>query len=295
MGLKTTEGLQSHKPSASARTRRRARQGTLPAQVLPAAAGQGRSAGPGARQDIPALSVSSPTGTDAGGPALLMEAEQIKQNISRLNQEVRWGPEVGACPRKPRRHRPVLTAVCPFPDQPPQPGGFSPQPGAAEHDGAAQGSPGRPAARGLSLPSACHRLAATRCPGAPLAPGAPQLAQLPHRQPSGQTLPGPQPLCPRRRPAPLAGRRGAAPAAGGRPRPSPGLGLAAAAAAAAAPLRPFLPRLLGRGRGSRPPAAAVRLHQLPLILGLPAPGDPARGGRAPGAPGTPHREHAQGF
>ncbi|NXY92335.1 KCNH4 protein, partial [Alcedo cyanopectus] len=31
---------------------------------------------------------SSPAGTDAGGPALVMEAEEIKQNIRRLNQEI---------------------------------------------------------------------------------------------------------------------------------------------------------------------------------------------------------------
>ncbi|NXY39925.1 KCNH4 protein, partial [Pomatorhinus ruficollis] len=39
-------------------------------------------------QDIRPLSVSSPAGTDAGGPALVMEAEEIKHNISRLNQEI---------------------------------------------------------------------------------------------------------------------------------------------------------------------------------------------------------------
>ncbi|RLV91370.1 hypothetical protein DV515_00014120, partial [Chloebia gouldiae] len=44
----------------------------------------------------PSAARDSPTsaGTDAGGPALVMEAEQIKQNISRLNQEVWWGPEI---------------------------------------------------------------------------------------------------------------------------------------------------------------------------------------------------------
>ncbi|NXM46109.1 KCNH4 protein, partial [Gymnorhina tibicen] len=38
----------------------------------------------------PSAARDSPTsaGTDAGGPALMMEAEEIKQNISRLNQEV---------------------------------------------------------------------------------------------------------------------------------------------------------------------------------------------------------------
>lgn len=49
MGLKTTEGLQSHKPSVSTRTRRPV-QGTPPSQVPPAAAGQGQNAGPGARR-----------------------------------------------------------------------------------------------------------------------------------------------------------------------------------------------------------------------------------------------------
>lgn len=254
--------------------------------------------GPEAWQGIPPLSVSSPAGTDAGGPALVTEAEEIKQNISRLNQEVWWGPEVGACSRKPRERRPVLTAVCPFPDQPPQPGGFAPQPGDAEHDGAAQESLAHPTAPGLSLPSARDRLAAspavtTRCPGALIIPGAPQLPQLPLRQPPVQTLPRPQPLCPRRCPAPLGGRRGAAAAAGGnprpRPRPSPGLGLAAAPAAV--PLRPFFPRLLGRGLVSRPPAAAHRLHQLPLTPRAPAGphrGAPLRvtlpGGRCPRSP-----------
>ncbi|XP_053821076.1 potassium voltage-gated channel subfamily H member 4 isoform X2 [Vidua chalybeata] len=44
---------------------------------------------------LPSAARDSPTsGTDAGGPALVMEAEQIKQNISRLNQEVWWGPEI---------------------------------------------------------------------------------------------------------------------------------------------------------------------------------------------------------
>lgn len=260
----------------------------------------------GAWQGIQSLSVSSPAGTDTDGPALVMEAEEIKQNISRLNQEVWWGPEVGACSQKPRGHRPVFTAVYPFLDQPPQPGGFAPQPGAAEHDGAAQGSPGHPAATVLSLPSACDRLAASpalaaRCPGARLAPGALQLPQLAHRQPPDQTLPHPQPLCPRRCPAPLGGRRGAAPAAGGppRPRPSPGLGLAAALAAAS--FRPFLPRLLGRGLASHPPAAAIRLRQLPLTPRAPggpspgdsAPGDPARAGFVPGV--SRDSEHLQGF
>ncbi|NWW64574.1 KCNH4 protein, partial [Ifrita kowaldi] len=44
----------------------------------------------------PSAARDSPTsaGTDAGGPALMMEAEEIKQNISRLNQEVWCGPEV---------------------------------------------------------------------------------------------------------------------------------------------------------------------------------------------------------
>uniref|UniRef100_A0A8C5X534 Voltage-gated delayed rectifier potassium channel KCNH4 n=1 Tax=Malurus cyaneus samueli TaxID=2593467 RepID=A0A8C5X534_9PASS len=70
----------------------------------------------------PSAARDSPTGTDPGGPALVTEAEEIKQNISRLNQEVWWGPEVGARPRKARGHRPALTALCPFPDQPPQPG-----------------------------------------------------------------------------------------------------------------------------------------------------------------------------
>ncbi|NXB86292.1 KCNH4 protein, partial [Vidua chalybeata] len=39
---------------------------------------------------LPSAARDSPTsaGTDAGGPALVMEAEQIKQNISRLNQEI---------------------------------------------------------------------------------------------------------------------------------------------------------------------------------------------------------------
>ncbi|NXX29334.1 KCNH4 protein, partial [Nicator chloris] len=38
----------------------------------------------------PSVARDSPTsaGTDAGGPALVMEAEEIKQNISRLNQEI---------------------------------------------------------------------------------------------------------------------------------------------------------------------------------------------------------------
>ncbi|NXH28964.1 KCNH4 protein, partial [Myiagra hebetior] len=38
----------------------------------------------------PSAARDSPTsaGTDAGGPALMMEAEEIKQNISRLNQEI---------------------------------------------------------------------------------------------------------------------------------------------------------------------------------------------------------------
>ncbi|CAN8202168.1 unnamed protein product [Coccothraustes coccothraustes] len=36
----------------------------------------------------PTEPASSPAGTDPGGPALVMEAEQIKHNISRLNQEI---------------------------------------------------------------------------------------------------------------------------------------------------------------------------------------------------------------
>ncbi|XP_017602389.1 PREDICTED: potassium voltage-gated channel subfamily H member 4-like, partial [Corvus brachyrhynchos] len=38
----------------------------------------------------PSAARDSPTSarTDAGGPALMMEAEEIKQNISRLNQEI---------------------------------------------------------------------------------------------------------------------------------------------------------------------------------------------------------------
>lgn len=48
----------------------------------------------------PPLEMSFPAGTNACSPALALEAEEIKQNIMRLNQEVRWGPE----PR-PRTHR----------------------------------------------------------------------------------------------------------------------------------------------------------------------------------------------
>ncbi|NWH36763.1 KCNH4 protein, partial [Chloropsis hardwickii] len=38
--------------------------------------------------DAPPRDSPSSAGTDAGGPALAMEAEEIKQNISRLNQEI---------------------------------------------------------------------------------------------------------------------------------------------------------------------------------------------------------------
>ncbi|NWW33948.1 KCNH4 protein, partial [Panurus biarmicus] len=43
---------------------------------------------PEAWQGIRSLSVSSPAATDADGPALVMETEEIKQNISRLNKEI---------------------------------------------------------------------------------------------------------------------------------------------------------------------------------------------------------------
>lgn len=183
------------------------------------------AAGPGGSGSPPPPAVSSPAGTDAGGPALAMEAEEIKQNIRRLNQEVRRGPGLGGLERG---HPPVLTVLPPLPDQPPQPGGFPPQPGAAAHDGVAPGPPGRPAAPRLPPPPARGRLAAPSAfaalrPRAPLAPArAPQLPQLPLRQPPGQTLPRPQPLGPRRRQPrrpPLGGRRGTLPAAGGHPQP----------------------------------------------------------------------------
>lgn len=182
----------------------------------------------------PPPAVSSPAGTDAGGPALAMEAEEIKQNIKRLNQEVWRGRSWECVPKStgghsaaghpPGAHPPLP----PVPDQPPQPGGFPPQPGAAAHDGAAPEPPGRPAALPLPLPPAHRHLSAPPAltplrPGAPLAPACtPQLPQLPLRQPPGQTLPRPQPLGPRRRQprhAPLGGRRGAVPAAGGHPQP----------------------------------------------------------------------------
>ncbi|XP_054032677.1 potassium voltage-gated channel subfamily H member 4 isoform X1 [Dryobates pubescens] len=42
----------------------------------------------GTARDSPTSVLSSPAGTDAGGPALALEAEEIKQNIRRLNQEI---------------------------------------------------------------------------------------------------------------------------------------------------------------------------------------------------------------
>ncbi|NXE30810.1 KCNH4 protein, partial [Ardeotis kori] len=50
------------------------------------AGGAGRGAG-GLEEPLHHCA-SSPAGTDAGGPALAMEAEEIKQNIRRLNQEI---------------------------------------------------------------------------------------------------------------------------------------------------------------------------------------------------------------
>ncbi|XP_041318905.1 potassium voltage-gated channel subfamily H member 4 [Pyrgilauda ruficollis] len=46
------------------------------------------TASPGAWHGVPPLSAAPPAGTDPGSPALVVEAEQIKQNIGRLNQEI---------------------------------------------------------------------------------------------------------------------------------------------------------------------------------------------------------------
>uniref|UniRef100_A0A8B9F6V4 Voltage-gated delayed rectifier potassium channel KCNH4 n=1 Tax=Amazona collaria TaxID=241587 RepID=A0A8B9F6V4_9PSIT len=170
-------------------------------------------------RDSPTLGTSP--GTNACSPGLALEAEEIKQNIMRLNQEVRWGPEAcpgthWGCSAVGSFHR--RSRLSPLPDQPPQPGGFAPQPGAAAHDGAAPEPSGRPAAPHLPLLPARHRPSApiaTR-PDALFSPSSSsQLPQFTLRQPPGQTLPRPQPLCPRWcqfRSAPLAG---AVPASGG--------------------------------------------------------------------------------
>ncbi|NWT04391.1 KCNH4 protein, partial [Mionectes macconnelli] len=61
-----------------------------PTSGTASSAGQCQGSGPGTGGSGSPLppAVSPPTGTDVGGPALAMEAEQIKQNISRLNQEI---------------------------------------------------------------------------------------------------------------------------------------------------------------------------------------------------------------
>lgn len=306
MGLKTTGGHQSHKASASTRVLRcRARRGTPPHQVPPAAAQCG---------------AHWPWGWGARG-ALCHRPHLPRQGLTRAARPWRWkrrrssrtsggstrrcagdrGVSPNALRTLCRGQPPALTALPPLPDHPPQPGGLPPQPGAAAHDGAPPGPPGRPAAPRLPPPPARGRLdalpaLATFCPRARLAPArSPQLPQLPLRQPAGQALPGPQPLGARRRRqprhAPVGGRRGAVPAAGGHPRPGPPPAPGLTAPLAAAPLRPLLPRLLGRGVAPLAPAAPLQLRQLPLTPRAPGRrrGGPRRGGPSPTAPLCPPR------
>ncbi|NXH47552.1 KCNH4 protein, partial [Dicaeum eximium] len=71
---------------------------------------------------LPSAARDSPTsaGTDAGGPALVMEAEEIKQNISRLNHEINHlNREVSHLSRELQSMMELLKAHLGSPQRPP--------------------------------------------------------------------------------------------------------------------------------------------------------------------------------
>ncbi|KAM6368733.1 voltage-gated delayed rectifier potassium channel KCNH4 isoform 3-T3 [Pluvialis apricaria] len=176
-----------------------------------------RAAGLGGSGSPPPPAVSSPSGTEAGGPALAMEAEEIKQNIRRLNQEINHlNQEVSHLSRELQRMMELLQGRLGAP-QPPRPPPPPPAPLPPSPPPAPPGSRSPPSAspRAQRCPVRSRSVHAAASPAAPWGPCPPR-----GDTPSPDTpppAPGSQPLSL----PPRAARSFPGCSAAGRPRAHP--------------------------------------------------------------------------